>query len=332
MTDHPPNPSASDYEGAGGPYTTADISEHVSNTRERAISVGLSDSDDSSDRLSELIDEAREKVYDDRDSIAEVLQYETLDVVSEDSLIDSSFDDRAMVRAYILKRISADIGGFDSLQWHLERNPKIAAGFGFEDGKVPDRTTFSTQWWERYRHSFREHVRFEAARVAAKLKGHGFNLVEDIDDLIHEFLPSEPEDDTEIPEHLRIEQQTRDRVFKEYRELFNDVIDYGRGPNKSIDAEDLTEQATFTSRRNESMVGGRDVFVSEHRVTDEEYMTSEALAKPIRSYSRKLAELNYARNNALVPGEESYDWSVNPEDRDYGEGESWHKPDSNEVV
>lgn len=63
MTDHPPNPSASDYEGAGGPYTSADISEHVADIRERAVSGGLSDGGDSSDRLSELIDEAREKVY-----------------------------------------------------------------------------------------------------------------------------------------------------------------------------------------------------------------------------------------------------------------------------
>ncbi|RLM67111.1 transposase [Halorubrum sp. Atlit-26R] len=328
MTDHPPDDAVPVLEDSGGPYTTADISEHVSNTRQNQLSAALSQPDDCSGKSAELIEaieQARAESYANRDSIADQLQYEVVDVVPQDDLINSSFNGMAMMRAYILKMISDDISGFDSLQWYLEQNPEIASGFGFEDGKVPNRTTFSTQWWERYRPAFREHVRFAAARIAAKLKSHDFNLVEDIDEQIHEFLPTEPEEDTEIPDEHQIEQQTRDRVFKEYRELFNEVIDYGRGTNKRIDAEKLTEQATFTSRRNESVTGGRDVYVSEHRVTDDDYMCSEALAKPLRNYSRKLAELNYARNNALVPGETSYDWSVNPEDRDFGEGESWHK-------
>lgn len=328
MTDHPPDDAVPVLEDSGGLYTTADISEHVSNTRQNQLSAALSGPDDYSGKSAELveaIEQSRAESYAKRDSIADQLQYEAIDVVPQDSLINSSFNGMAMMRAYILKMISDDIGGFDSLQWYLERNPEIASGFGFEDGKVPNRTTFSTQWWERYRPAFREHVRFAAARIAANLKGHNFNLVEDIDEQIHEFLPTEPEKDTEIPDEHRIEQETRDRVFKEYRELFNEVIDYGRGSNKRIDAEKLTEQATFTSRRNESVKGGRDVYVSEHRVTDDDYMCSDALGKPLRNYSRQLAELNYARNNALVPGEESYDWSVNPEDRDFGEGESWHK-------
>jgi hypothetical protein len=80
------------------------------------------------------------------------------------------------------------------------------------------------------------------------------------------------------------------------------LSDYGRGANKQKDASKLTELATFTARRNESMRGGRDVYVKENRVADCEYMCSETYAKPIRNFSRKLAESNDSTGRGLMRG------------------------------
>lgn len=276
-------------------------------------------------KVEELLEEVAAQMYSKYDSIAELLRYKHVDAVEKDSLISSSFPDRAMGKAYVLKMISADITGFDRLEWFLKDNPETAEAYGFDADRIPDRTTFSTQWWERYRPAFRRHIRFEAARIGADAKGHGFNLIEDIDELIAEFLSEEDKQKLDIPQEHLIEENARDRVFNEFDDLFNGILDYGRADNKSIPANDLTELATFTSRRNESALGGRDVYISEHKVTDDDYFSSEALAKPIREYSRHLAEQNYMENHAIPPGETEYDWSVNPEGRDFGEGETWHK-------
>jgi hypothetical protein len=302
--------------------------EMIAKNREQQISAGLrspEDYDDEFAELNELLEEVSEQIYSKYDSIAELLRYKHVDAIGKDSLINSSFPDRAMGRAYVLKMISADITGFDRLEWLLKDNSELAEDYGFDPENIPDRTTFSTQWWERYRPAFRRHIQFEAARIATEIQGHGFNLVDDIDERIAEFLPEEEQHKLDIPEEHRIEEEARDRVFNEFDELFNEIIGYGRAQNKSIPAEDLTELATFTSRRNESTLGGRDVYISEHEVTDSDYFTSEAMAKPIREYSRHLAEQNYMENHAIPAGETAYDWSVNPEDRDFGEGESWHK-------
>lgn len=303
--------------------------ERIARERTRDIRSNLKSAEEHDDQFYEarkLIEDARKQQYSKYDSIAELLRAKLVEAVPEDSLINSQFPDHAMAKAYVLKMISADVTGFDKLEWLLESNDELAEDFGFNPDKIPDRTTFSTQWWERYRPAFRTHVRFEAARIATEIQGHGFNLAEDIDERINEFLPDEDrQENLEIPEQHRIEQESRDRVFNEFDQLFNEILGYGRAENKSIPASDLTELATFTSRRNESTLGGRDVYISEHEVTDSDYFTSEALAKPIREYSRHLAEQNYMKNHAIPPGETAYDWSVNPEDRDFGEGESWHK-------
>jgi hypothetical protein len=46
-------------------------------------------------------------------------------------------------------------------------------------------------------------------------------------------------------------------------------LDYDRGANTSIPTEDLTELATFISRRNETVRGGRDVYVRVNKTSDE---------------------------------------------------------------
>jgi|AntRauMinimDraft_4_1070384.scaffolds.fasta_scaffold02155_3 hypothetical protein len=315
----------------GDLYLDADAhGEFIDRNRESQVSAGLLTVDDcSSEKIAEsveIIQEATDDLYSKYDSVADALRHKFIDAVDRDNQINSSFDDQAMAKSYVLKMIWADISGFDQLGWFLEDNPEIAEDYGFDPERIPHRTTFSTQWWERYLPAFRKHIRFEAARIAASLKGHSFNLVDDIDERINEFLPDEDQQlGGDIPEEYRIEENIRDRVFNEYDGLFNEILGYGRGLNKSIPANDLTELATFTSRRNETTLGGRDVYVSEHKVTDGNYMTSEALAKPIRQYSRHLAEQNYMQKHAIPPTETAYDWSVNPEDRDFGEGESWHK-------
>jgi len=287
----------------------------------------LSESDSPNEQFAELdekLEEVTQLLGDRYDSVEDYIANHFVDWVDEDDLINSSFPGPAMVKAHILKRISPDIDGYDSLQWTLEGNADLAKSIGFDPGNIPHHTTFSTQWWERYRPAFREHVRFEAALAALKCQQYDLEISEEGEKLIAEFDRSDTDDDQDIPDKYRLENEERDRVFNEFRDLFNELLDYGRGSNKQIDGEDLTELATFTSRRNESVAGGRDVFLKENRVTDDDYMTSEALAKPIRQFSRQLAELNYARNNAISPDERDYDWSVNPEDRDFEEGERWH--------
>jgi len=270
------------------------------------------------------LQKARDKFASQLDGLDDFVAVYTPDAVSEDDLIDSEFPTQAMVRGFILKLLSPEIGDYNLLEFRLDTNSEWAEKMGFNPEKVPDRTTFSKHWWERYRPSMRTHIRFEAARTAKEALKHGFEISEEGHELIDQFTRDDPSD-RDIPEDRYIEESVRDRVFNEFDGLFNDLLDYGRGPNKSIPAEDLTELATFTGRRNESVLGGRDVYVSEHRVTDDDYFSSEALAKPIRAYSRYLAERTYAKNNAIPPNERRYDWSVNPEDRDFGEGESWHK-------
>jgi len=307
-------------------YTEFDITDDLERQRDisRFIQTEPEDPDGAIAKLDETIGEAIAVLTERYDTSHDYVPHHPVDWVHEDDLIQSSFPGHAMVRAYILKLVSPQIGGFDSLQWMLERNSEMAAAMGFDPRKIPHHTTFATQWWERYRPDFRNHARFEAAKAALKCQQYDLEISEKAEELIEEFDRRDTSEDHDIPDKYRLENEERDRVFNEFREMFNGLLDYGRGPNKQIPAEDLTELATFTGRRNESVLGGRDVYIKENRVTDHEYMTSEALAKPIRNYSRRLAELNYAKNNAILPDKECYDWSVNPENRDFEEGERWH--------
>lgn len=275
-----------------------------------------------SSKLESLIEKARDQLSEQYDRIDDYIANYSPDAVPHDDLKDSRFPTQAMVRAYILKLLSPQIGDYALLETRLNHNPQWASRMGFDPTDIPDRTTFSTSWWERYRPAMREHIRFEAARAARYAQDYDLDLSPTASELIAHFSKDTP--DSDIPEEYRIENDARDRVFNEFRDLFTDLLDYGRGPNKSIPSDDLTELATFTSRRNESVQGGRDVYTKENPVTDDEYLSAETLAKPIRNYARHLAESNYAQNNALPPDERAYDWSVNPEDRDYGEGERWH--------
>jgi hypothetical protein len=306
----------------GSPYTDFDISDELERQRDVSALTGSTDGDSP---LEEKLAEATEKVGAGYETVSDYLPHHNVDWVSEDDVIQSSFPGAAMVRAYILKFVSPRISGFDSLQWTLEADAELADGLGFDPTSIPNHTTFSTQWWERYRGDFRTHVRYEAARAAARCQSFDIPISDEGEDLIEEFDRSTTDDeDADIPDRFRLENESRDRVFKEFSDMFDELLGYNRGPNKSIPAEDLTELATFISRRNESVEGGRDVYTKENRVTDEDYMCSEALSKPIREYSRYLAEMNYAQNNSILPDTESYDWSLNPENRDFGEGERWH--------
>lgn len=319
---------SSTTESEDSRYTEFDISDHLKrtydtsrpdyDTNERARS-------DAEKKLDAVIEEATEVLASKFDSLPEYVAHSLVDVIPEDKMINSSFPTMAMAQAYVLKLISPDITGYDKLQWTLEDNPEIADEMGFNPDRIPNHTTFSTQWWERYRPALRWHIKGRAANVAVQAKDYGFEVSETAERLIDEFDQLPDEDDTDIPEHRRIEKEQRDQVFNEYGDLFNDILDYDRGPNASIDTEDLTELATFTARRNETVHGGRDVYVKEHETTDEDYFCDEALSSPIRALSRKLAAERYSEFEPIPPGEERYDWSVDPEDRDYGEGESWHK-------
>lgn len=323
--DWPELPAREAMEGDatdGDPYSsdTPDLDQ----SRERAVRSLDPDSPDSADDdVHQLMREATEVVADRYTSVEDFIPDYSLDAVPADSTTNSKFPYDAMARAYVLKLISPRIGDYGLLEWLLNRRPEWASRMGFDPDEIPDRTTFSNQWWTRWREAYRSHLRYEAARAATMAKTYDLEIADGAQELIDAYLPDE--ENREIPEEHRLELSARDRVFNEFGDLFDELIDYGRGPNKSIPAEELTELATFTGRRNESMLGGRDVYVSEHQVTEQDYLSSETLAKPIRQYSRELAERNYSRNNAIPPNERAFDWSVNPEDRNYGDGESWHK-------
>lgn len=303
------------------PDATSYIQRHRDTTTTDDTDIGHS--------LQNTLEWARSTLANQYDSLQDYIPHYTPDAVPEDDQLDSSFPTMAMARAYIYKLIAPDFDDFDLLEFRLDTNPEWAERMGFDPDQTPDRTTFSTQWWERYNAAMRRHLEYEAARAAIYAQDYGFDVSEKAEELIAQFDRSQ--DDEEIPENRRLENEERDRVFNEFRDLFNDVLDYNRGQNKSIPAEDLTELATFSGRRNETVQGGRDVYVTENAVSDDEYMCAEALAKPIREYSRKLAEREYARRKPLPPNERAYDWSLHPEecaprleDRDYGEGERWH--------
>lgn len=257
-------------------------------------------------------------------SLPEFLPYYTPRVRQYHEEIASQFPADAMACAYLLKLISPTIDSFGLLAHRLQTNPEWAERMGFTPGQTPSRTTLSTQWWERYSNQYRSILNFKAACVAVTAQRYGLDVSEDATERIHEYVATEDQPGHEIPEEHRIEESVRDRVFNEYQTLFDELFEYDRAHNKQIPASDLTELATFSSRRNESVQGGRDVYTKEHRVTDREYLSAETLASPIREYSRRLAERNYAKHHALPPNERAYDWSLNPENRDYGEGERWH--------
>jgi len=200
------------------------------------------------------------------DTCQDYVPHHPVDWVSEDDVINSSFPGRVMVKTYILKLVSPDISGFDSLQWRLDRNPDLAVAVGFDPGKIPHHTTFATQWWERYRPDFREHARYEAASAALKCRQYDLEISDEGEDLIEEFDHRDAGENQDIQDKYRLENEERDRVFNEFHDLFNDLLDYGRGPNKQTPTEDLTELATFTNRRNESVLGGRDVYIKKNRV------------------------------------------------------------------
>jgi len=79
--------------------------EMIAKNREQQISAGLrspEDYDDEFAELNELLEEVSEQIYSKYDSIAELLRYKHVDAIGKDSLINSSFPDRAMGRAYVL--------------------------------------------------------------------------------------------------------------------------------------------------------------------------------------------------------------------------------------
>jgi hypothetical protein len=141
----------------------------------------------------------------------------------------------------------------------------------------------------------------------------------------HSYLPDD-HGEPDIPEERRIENESRDRVFNEFEELFNSVIDYDRASNWSVEPHQLTDLATFTARRNESLKGGRDVFVKENDdVDDEDYMSEETLPSPVRNKSRREAQQRQMQTDPIPAGDERLDWMLDPADDDYCEGTSWHK-------
>jgi len=310
-------------------YTEHDISDQLE--RHRDVSGDRDpDPDEVSDELGELaekINEVSSLLSERYDSLKDYLPHYFPDVVDEDELIDSSFDKRAMMRAYILKMISPNVGGFDSLEWTLEHDQEFAEALGFEPGEIPDHTTFSTQWWERYRPGFRDHARYEAARAAVRAQEYGIEVSEGAEELIEEFDRSEPDEREDIPDEHRLELEERDRVFNEFRDLINDVVEYDRAYNKSKRVEELNELATFTARRRETISGGRDVYVKENEITDGGYMSSETYAKPIRKLTSQIARDRYSEHSAIVPGKEDEceEWKIDAEDQDYGNGKTPHK-------
>jgi hypothetical protein len=212
--------------------------EDVSGHRQRQIEIALQSpnelsfegipcDDDLQTEIVEGLQNLDEKIYSGKDSIEEALTAQNLDASERDSFNNSRFPVRAMVKAYIIKIVSPNISGFDQLEWSLERSPEIAEDYGFDPEDIPDRTTFSTQWYERYLPGFREYVRFETARFAAEMTNHDFKLDEKAYEVIDSFLPDDQDTEPEIPEEHRIENESRDRVFNEFEELFNEVVEYG---------------------------------------------------------------------------------------------------------
>jgi len=314
------------HEPAGDLYTDFDISEHLENARDVS---GLRNTDPDATEYSEFqetLNEVEDLLAERYETLAEYIATKTIDVVDEDDCIDSGYHPWAMARAYILKLLSPDISSFDMLNHRLERSPEIAEKMYFDADDIPSRTTFSTQWWERYRPDFREHLRYEAARAAVQAQKFDLEISERGEELIEEFDRSTDEQSENIPERRQIEHARRDQVFNEFSHLFHNVLDYDRGPNASVPTETLTELATFVSRRNETVLGGRDVYVKEtDDVTDSEYICEETLSSPIRALSRKLATDRYSEFEAVPPGEQRHKWELDPEDRDFGEGDTWHK-------
>lgn len=313
-----------------------EITEGVSEYRQRQIKVALRSPEDitfdgmpSDEEIETEIVEGLQRldeiIYGELDTIEEALIPKNIAASDLDSFIDSKFPVRAMVKAYIIKMVSPNISGFDQLEWFLDRNSEIAEGYGFDPEDIPDRTTISTQWYERYLPAFRQFVRFKAAYFAAEMTNHDYELDEKAYELIDNFLGVD-DNEPEIPEARRIENESRDRVFNEFTDLFNNVIDYDRAQNWSVEPRELTNLATYTARRNEPPKGGRDVYVKENDDVDgEDYMSEETLPTPVRSKSRREARQRQMQSEPIPAGDDEKDWMLDPADDDYGEGSSWHK-------
>jgi hypothetical protein len=279
-------------------YGEPDFGEDIDEWRARQIENALepveekgSDNEDSllTDEFVDKLGQLDDKIYDDKESVEEALTTENIDAFRGDSFTNSKFPIRAMAKGYILRMVSPDINSFDKLRRYLENNSNIAEAYGFDPNDIPDRTTFSTQWYDRYLPGYRKHIRFEAAQFAANMKRRGFELDDNADNLIDSFLPDD-DGEPDIPEACRIENESRDRVFNEFKKLFNDVIDYDRATNWEVEPQELTDLATFTARRNEPPKGGRDVYVKENDDIDgEDYMSEETLPSPVRNKSRQEA-------------------------------------------
>lgn len=167
-------------EEAGSIYTEADISDHLE--RQRDVSQFIRDSEPANEKIAQLdetIDKVTEILADRYDSFEDYVPYHPVDWVPEDDQIRSSFPGDAMVKAYILRKVSPEVSGYDSLERRLHGDRQLAVEMGFEPGKIPDHTTFSTQWWERYVHDFRQHVRYEAAKAALKCQQYGLEISDD---------------------------------------------------------------------------------------------------------------------------------------------------------
>ena len=135
---------------------------------------------------------------------------------------------------------------------------------GFDLMKIPHRTTFATQRWERYQHDFANTLSTRPRKLRSSANGMVWKIYEKAEEIIDESDRRDTGEYHDIANKYRLENEDRDHVFNEFRDLYNDLLNYDRGPNKQIPAENLTELATSTSRRNESVVVGRDVCLKEN--------------------------------------------------------------------
>lgn len=237
----PPDP-----DSLADTYSEGVDSDRVERHRERQIEAIQSDSeadDGPLGALKELTEKAASEIHSDTQSFAEFLRPAIWDVAEgvDDTYTRGSYDFDTVVAAVVYFIAREDLDSWHDLEVFLKANPETASELGFHEN-IPDHTTFSRTWNDRFKPAFRDHLRHIAQRETLKARKH--------DIPVPDGLTVWADDEAE-PDPKRITQNQKKEAIRNIRPLVFDQLDFDRAQNAHYHRETLLDLYAEVSRETD---------------------------------------------------------------------------------
>lgn len=303
------------------------------------------------EKIKGLLNQLAGQINDAHDGVEELCGFPMIEFVPDDDLKPDSYYDFDPIVAAWTYRLIGPSDGYSQVSWkQLEtklENDAFASEIGFTPGDTPSEKTLRESWWNRVRPAFREHLRYEAAKLAVHAEEVGLETAEDIrENLIADWQADEPEIDP-IGE---MEQEIKDDAYSIQADIIRDVCSYDRDDSDEWNDDLITDAAAHMCRRNEYAEQGikrmgRDYGLVEERDDGTEewnVFTQQTFRRTVRNVERRKIDGYYDDDDTYgarwVPPHELVDkdriqgdfrealeetWTIDPHNPD-GETATWH--------